>query len=207
MLVYGFENIIILAVKLIACIILQLPLCKKEWLMHTSRINYWSTDKLVCFLLSFVVFVTQQYKQRTVWKVSLQSIQPYNRKYVECACETHGQRLIIGKPISQYASYSAMFCPLYSNISKEQHEKYPCNPSSHNRKYGECAYKMCAPKINYWKTHKPVRFVLSYVCPLYSNMSKEQHEKHLCNPSSHYGKYGEYSTSETHSPFLDTWKP
>jgi len=21
-----------------------------------------------------------------------------------------------------------------------------------------------APKINYWKTHKPVRFVLSYVC-------------------------------------------
>jgi len=25
--------------------------------------------------------------------------------------------------------------------------------------------------------------------PLYSNISKEQHEKHLCNPSSHYGKY------------------
>jgi len=28
------------------------------------------------------------------------------------------QRLIIGKPISQYASHSAMFCPLYSNITK-----------------------------------------------------------------------------------------
>ena len=27
------------------------------------------------------------------------------------------QRLIIGKPISQYASYSDMFCLLYSNIS------------------------------------------------------------------------------------------
>ena len=28
------------------------------------------------------------------------------------------QGLIIGKPLSQYASYLAMFCPLYSNISK-----------------------------------------------------------------------------------------
>ena len=34
------------------------------------------------------------------------------------------QRLIIGKPIRQYTSYSAIFCPLYSNISKEQHEKH-----------------------------------------------------------------------------------
>jgi len=52
---------------------------------------------------------------------------------VKCA----RQRLIIGKPISQYALYSAMFCPLYSNISKEQHEKHLCNPSSHYGKYGE----------------------------------------------------------------------
>ena len=35
--------------------------------------------------------------------------------------------------ISQYASYSAMFCPLHGNISKEQHEKQLCNPSSHCR--------------------------------------------------------------------------
>ena len=28
------------------------------------------------------------------------------------------QRLIIGKLISQYASYSALFCPLHSNIGK-----------------------------------------------------------------------------------------
>ena len=32
------------------------------------------------------------------------------------------QRLIIGKPISQYTLYSAMFCPLHSNVGKEQHE-------------------------------------------------------------------------------------
>ena len=31
------------------------------------------------------------------------------------------QGLIIGTPISQYASYLAMFCPLHSNISKEQY--------------------------------------------------------------------------------------
>jgi len=32
-------------------------------------------------------------------------------------------------------------------------------------------------------------------CPLHSNMGKEQHDKHLCNPSSHYGKYREYMYS------------
>jgi len=41
------------------------------------------------------------------------------------------QGLTFGAPISQHASYSAMFCPLHSNISKEQHEKHLCNPSSH----------------------------------------------------------------------------
>jgi len=49
------------------------------------------------------------------------------------------RRLIIGKSISQHASYSAMFCP---NISKEQHEKH-CNPSSHYGKYGESTREMC----------------------------------------------------------------
>ena len=52
---------------------------------------------------------------------------------------------------------------VHSSISKEQHKKYPCNPSSHNRKYGECACEMHTPKINYWKTHKPVCFLISYV--------------------------------------------
>jgi len=67
-------------------------------------------------------------------------------------------------------------------------------PSSHNRKYGEYAHEMHAPKINYCiDTGKPISQYTSYsamFCPLHSNISKEQHEKHLCNPSSHYGKYG-----------------
>jgi len=73
------------------------------------------------------------------------------------------QGLIIGALISQYASYLALLCSLRSSISKEQHEKYPYNPSCHNRKYGERACETRAPKINYWKTHKPVRFIQSYV--------------------------------------------
>jgi len=32
--------------------------------------------------------------------------------------------LIIGKPISQYALYTAVFCPLNSSISIEKHEKH-----------------------------------------------------------------------------------
>jgi len=57
------------------------------------------------------------------------------------------QGLIIGTPISQYASYSAMFCPLHSNKSKEQLEKHLCNPSSHYGKHREyiCTHEMCAP--------------------------------------------------------------
>ena len=34
------------------------------------------------------------------------------------------QWLIIGKPISQYALYAAMICPLHSSISIEQYEKH-----------------------------------------------------------------------------------
>ena len=41
------------------------------------------------------------------------------------------------------------------------------------------------------------------LCLLHSNISKEQHEEHLCNPSSHYGKYREYAY-EMRAPFLDT---
>ena len=58
------------------------------------------------------------------------------------------QRLIIGKPISEYASYSAMFCLLHCNIGKEQHEKHLCNPSSHYRKYGEYTHEMHAPYLD-----------------------------------------------------------
>ena len=41
------------------------------------------------------------------------------------------QWLIIGKPVNQYASYEAMFCPLHSSISIEQHKKHLGNPPSH----------------------------------------------------------------------------
>jgi len=58
------------------------------------------------------------------------------------------QRLIIGNPISQYTSYSAMFCLLHSNIGKEQHEKHLCNPSSHYGKYREYTHEMCAPYLD-----------------------------------------------------------
>jgi len=45
--------------------------------------------------------------------------------------------LISGKPVSQYTLYS-LFGPLHSTINREQHEKYPYNQFSHNRKYTEC---------------------------------------------------------------------
>jgi len=41
----------------------------------------------------------------------------------------------------------------------------------------------------------PISQYASYstmLCLLHSNINKEQHEKHLCNPSSHYRKYGKY---------------
>ena len=54
---------------------------------------------------------------------------------------------------------------------------------------------------------KLVCFMLRYMfCPLHSSTSKKQHEKHLCNLSSHYGKYGNL-THEMCVPHLNTWKP
>ena len=57
------------------------------------------------------------------------------------------QGLILETPISQYTSYSAMFCPVHSNISKEQHENHLYNPSSHYGKYGEYTREMHAPYL------------------------------------------------------------
>ena len=59
------------------------------------------------------------------------------------------QRLIIGKPISQYTSYAAMFCPLHSSISIEQHKKYLFNPSSHY----EDSLVMRTPQIMMGESH------------------------------------------------------
>jgi len=58
------------------------------------------------------------------------------------------QSLIIGKPISQYASYLAMFCLLHSNIGKEQHEKHLCNLSSYYGKYREYTRETRAPYLD-----------------------------------------------------------
>ena len=59
------------------------------------------------------------------------------------------QWLIIGKLISQYTSYAAMFCLLHSGICKEQHEKHLCNSSSH---YGNSLEK-CVPCISINESH------------------------------------------------------
>jgi len=92
---------------------------------------------------------------------------------------------------------------LHSIISKDQHEKDLCNPSSHNRKYGEYMPVKCTPqKIIIEKPISQYALYSAMFCPLHSNTGKEQHEKHLCNPSSHYGKYGEY-THETHALYLN----
>ena len=58
------------------------------------------------------------------------------------------QGLIIGMNISQYALYSVKFCPLHSNISKEQHNKHLGNPSSHYEKHGKFVLEMCAPYLH-----------------------------------------------------------
>ena len=55
----------------------------------------------------------------------------------------HG--LIIGTPIHQYALYSAMFCPLHSNVSKVQHEKYQSN---HYENYGKFTREILSPYLN-----------------------------------------------------------
>jgi len=78
----------------------------------------------------------------------------HNRNTENTLVKRTPQRLIIGKPISQYASYSAMFCPLHSNISKEQHEKHLCNPSSH---YENILVK-CAPHISICKSNNVLIF-------------------------------------------------
>jgi len=80
---------------------------------------------------------------------SISAIHPAITEYVEnILVKCAPQELIIGTPISQYTSYPAMFCPLHSNISKEQHERHLCNQSSHCRKYGEYAPETCAPYLD-----------------------------------------------------------
>jgi len=75
----------------------------------------------------------------------MKSISAIHLAITEYTRETYAPRLITVKPISQYASYPAMFCPLHSNKGKEQHEKHLCNPSSCYGKYGEYTRETCTP--------------------------------------------------------------
>jgi len=84
------------------------------------------------------VFVTQaKNSMKSISAIHLAITDNTEKTLVKCV----PQRLIIGKSISQYTLYSAMFCPLHSNIGKEQHEKHFCNPFSHYRKYGEYTHE------------------------------------------------------------------
>jgi len=47
-----------------------------------------------------------------------------------------------------YASYVAMFCPLHSGISIEQHKKHLCNPSSYYEKYGRFTHDACSLNLD-----------------------------------------------------------
>ena len=116
------------------------------------------------------------------------------------------QGLIIRKLISQYASYSAMFCLLHSTICKEQHKRHPCTLSSYYKKYGKYVRETCSPRINYWTPISQYALYSAMFGLLHSNIRKEQHEKHLCNPSSHHWKYGEHACKMC-ALYLDTWEP
>jgi len=55
----------------------------------TPRMNYWNSHKQpVRFVLSYVLSVMQQYKQRTAWKVSLQSVLSFRKICSWNACPT-----------------------------------------------------------------------------------------------------------------------
>ena len=58
------------------------------------------------------------------------------------------QWLIIGRPISQYASSAAIFCLLHSYISIEEHEKHLYNPSTCYAKYGRFTCEVHTPYLD-----------------------------------------------------------
>ena len=109
--VYFFEKIIILVVRI--------SLCRKEYLACTSTINYRNTDKPACLVLSFVAFVTQVKNSMK----GIFAIHPAITENMENTLVKRAPKINYWKAISQYASYSAMFCPLHSNIGKESSMK------------------------------------------------------------------------------------
>ena len=67
-------------------------------------------------------------------------------------------------------------------------------------------WQACALMVNYWKAICQYTSYAAMFCPLHRSIIIEQHEKHLCNPSSHYGNYGRF-TCEACTPYLDVQKP
>jgi len=78
---------------------------KKEWQVYPSRINNRNAHKLVRFVCSFVISVTQLYKPRITWKASLQSIHPI-RENTEDSLLKYTPRISIQE--SHNVSISAM---------------------------------------------------------------------------------------------------
>ena len=74
----------------------------------------------VCFVLSCVLSVTQQYRQRTAWKACLQSIQPL-RKIRRIILVKRAPHIQIHE--SHNVSISAMSNSFHNIVSKVQHEK------------------------------------------------------------------------------------
>jgi len=78
------------------------PLQKIRGIARETRvlwINYWSTHKPVGFILSYALSVTQQCKQKTAWKASLQSIQPLQKIWgIARETCTYGLIMVWGMP-------------------------------------------------------------------------------------------------------------
>ena len=100
------------------------------------------------------------------------------------SCKGHHRSNLHWHYIKNLASLGLQFMWKFSYLYQKVHTKPPF-----------WAYAtLLGVRLKEWKTHKPLHFVLSYVLPVTQQyMSKEQHEKHLCNLSSHCRKYGEYT--------------
>ena len=166
------------------------------WFIHTycfkwksaSRINYWNAHKSVCCLLSYVLSVTQQCKQRTAWKASLQSIQPL-QTICDRACENRACGLLKFQTLGslnflfQYGTatkFSKFVDNLFGFTTLLTKSK---NYISILRCVLSMAWPIFAGLVTYGK------FTSKTCAPLHSVVNGEQHEKYLFNRSSHYGKF------------------
>ena len=118
---------------------------KNSW--RVSIITYRNTDKPVCFVLSFVAFVTQaKNSMKNISAIHPAITENMENTLVKCAPPK------INYWKAHNTSYSAMFCLLHSNIGKEQHEKYLCNLSSHTENTENILVKH-APHISIRESH------------------------------------------------------